>query len=83
VPDRAEFHPIRFIPDPKEDLMGAPASGSSGRRQRTAKREAPDRKIAQTWRGLAGQLRWLASFIDGHQHELLARRLRGPRQCRA
>lgn len=38
------------------------------------KREAPARKIAQTWRKLAGQMRWLASFLEGREsEELLAR----------
>jgi hypothetical protein len=75
VPARADFHPIKFVHDPvQDDLMGSGFEVERAPTARAAKREAPDRKIAETWRRLAGQLRWLASSVEGDKsEELLAR----------
>lgn len=75
VPARADFHPTRFTHDPvQDDLMGSGFEIERPPTARAAKRDAPDRKIAETWRRLAGQLRWLASSVEGDKNEeLLAR----------
>jgi hypothetical protein len=75
VPDRAELHPIKFIHDPiEDDLMGSGFEVERVPVARAARREAPDQRIAETWRRLAKQLRWLASFSEGGGgKDLLAR----------
>jgi hypothetical protein len=75
VPARADFHPITFRNDPiQDDLVGSGFEVKPLPTARGNKRETLDGKIAQTWRSLARQMRWLASFLDGRDsEELLAR----------